>query len=240
MAVNEKQAPVSIPTWFSEKRVLVVWIACFGILIVLSFFVFVPVAVSMENAGNNCYLYSDSKGFGTLSVCSYCVASAIIFLCLCGLRLFILVIKVTRFSSKLSDKVYEWVSVWGVHLIIFILDLMMLILLLVTACLISVGLAKICELYDGRDRCSSEIGVELPNGQIGSFYKALSFSEASAWFTFCFWLLVIVAETYIGWKSGSFTELIDKVKSVRTRKSDTPASQEQKNTQPEPTPLAKY
>ncbi|CAL1533886.1 unnamed protein product [Lymnaea stagnalis] len=240
MAVNEKQAPVSIPTCFSEKRVLVVWIACFGILIVLSFFVFVPVAVSMENAGNNCYLYSDSKGFGTLSVCSYCVASAIIFLCLCGLRLLILVIKVTRFSSKLSDKVYEWVSVWGVHLIIFILDLMMLILILVTACLISAGLSKICELYDGRDKCSSSKGVELPNGENGSFYKALSFSEASAWFTFCFWLLVIVAETYIGWKSGSFSELVTKVRSLSARKSDTSASQEQTNSQPEPPPMAKY
>ncbi|KAH9509254.1 hypothetical protein Btru_046593 [Bulinus truncatus] len=234
MADQEIQPTIKIPGWVSEKCMLVVWIACFGVLIILSFFVFVPVAVTMENAGNNCFLYSDRQGFGALSVCSYCVASAVIFLCLCGLRLIVLIIKITRYSNKVSDRIYDFVSVWGVHMAIFILDVLMVILLLVTACLISVGLAKICEMFENKVSCSTEYGIELPGGEVDTtFYKALKFSEGSAWFTFCFWLLVVAAEMYMGWKKGSFTELVSRVKSLKrsnqAEANDTPPKTEISN-----------
>uniref|UniRef100_A0A2C9L6C0 Uncharacterized protein n=1 Tax=Biomphalaria glabrata TaxID=6526 RepID=A0A2C9L6C0_BIOGL len=218
----EPRVRAKIPRQLSEKCVLVIWIACFGVLIILSFFIFVPVAVTMENAGNNCFLYSDSRGFGEYSVCSYCVASAVCFLCLCGLRLIVLVIKIMRYSSSISDRIYECFSVWGVHMTIFILDLLMVILLLVTAALISAGLARICELFQDKVSCSSSYGVELPNGEVDTtFYHALRFSEISAWFTFCFWLAVVGVEAYIGWKKGSFKELKNRIKNLIEKKPTT-------------------
>ncbi|XP_059178167.1 uncharacterized protein LOC131957390 [Physella acuta] len=198
-----------------SKWVLVGWIACFGMLIILSFFIFVPVAVTMENAGNSCFLYADENGFGALSVCSYCVASAIIFLCICGIRLVVLVIKVTQYTCKLTDQVYSWINVWGIHLFIFILDVLLVVLLLVTACLISVGLSEICtDLFGNREKCSSD-GVDLPNGKTDTtFYKALSFSEGSAWFTFCFWLLVVWGEVFMMWRNGFLSKLTQQMRNI--------------------------
>ncbi|BFZ12473.1 hypothetical protein BsWGS_15512 [Bradybaena similaris] len=209
----DKLPPVKLPTWLSEKWVLAIWIASFSILMILSCFVFIPVAVTMTDTGGNCLLYADSRGFGPKPVCSYCVAVVVKFLCFCGLRLALLVLKLTKFASKIS-KVAMWFSIWGVHIALFCLDVLLAIFLLVTSCLLSTGLSMTCQnLFQGRQMCSSDYGVELPNGDVITFYEDLSMAEGAAWMTLVYWLIVVVVETLILWKNETFVNTVEQVRS---------------------------
>ncbi|CAG5134527.1 unnamed protein product [Candidula unifasciata] len=216
---TDKLPPIKLPSWLSEKWVMSMWIGSFSILVILSCFIFIPVAITMTDTDGNCLLYADSREFGALSVCSYCVAIAVIFLSVCCLRLTLLILKLTRFSSKIEEAAL-WFSIWGVHIAIFGLDLLLVLLLLVSSCLLSAGLSRMCEdLFKGRTLCASEYGIELSNGDIlKTFYLDLTMAEGAAWMTFVYWSMIVALESLILWKNETIVNTANQVLSFVRRK----------------------
>ncbi|GFO16922.1 transmembrane protein 179b [Plakobranchus ocellatus] len=206
--------PSILPDWLGERPVSIIGMVCFALLIVLCFFILVPIAISMKDADDNCFLFADSSGFGAASICEYILACAIMLLILCVIRILLLLYKVGNKRISIVSTVAGWFSLYGVHLAILFLDVILLILLLITASMISGGLYHLCNsLFGNRSECAAHDGITLPNDRVNrSFYKTLTFAEGSAWAAFLIWLLVVVYELIIGWRKGTLQPVLSKIK----------------------------
>lgn len=220
---SEESAPSFYPDWAKEaKKVLIAGMICCGVLIIICFFIFIPLAVTMYQTDGNCFLYADTYGYGAGSICDYCIAMAVIFLILCAFRLLLLVYKFFELPEQpIVDKVSKWYSLYGVHLVVLAIDVLLLILLLVMACIVSVGKAHLCSsLFGSQSKCSEHDGVILPTERVNmSFYTALTVSEAASWIGFLLWFAIVIWESYVAWKKDTLKPFISKFRREEARSS---------------------
>ncbi|GFS00511.1 transmembrane protein 179B [Elysia marginata] len=216
---SDDTAPAFYPEWAKKsKQITIAGMICCGVLIILCLLIFIPLAVTKYEAGGSCFLYADTFGFGASSVCDYCIAIAVVLLILCAGRLGLLVYKfLEKPEHPVIEKASKWFSLYGVHLVIVLIDVALLVLLLVVACLVSVGTAHLCNsLFGSRSKCSDGNGVILPDESVSrSFHTSLSISETAAWIGFLFWLLVVIFEVYVAWKKDTLQPITSRMANLK-------------------------
>ncbi|RUS78492.1 hypothetical protein EGW08_013739 [Elysia chlorotica] len=217
--MGNETVPTFYPNWANKKLVHIVGIACCAAVVLGCFCIFIPISVVMHQSEGNCLLYSDTLGYGLLTNCHFVIAITVILLVLCAVRLGVyLYTYLEKEENEVVDKLTSVFSLFGLPLATAILDLLLLFLLLVVACIISVGTAHFCNsLFGSRSACADSNGVFLPSERVNtSFYTALSIAEGAAWICFVIWLLIVACEVYVAWKKETFVPLVTKISELKT------------------------
>ncbi|ESO86159.1 hypothetical protein LOTGIDRAFT_235530 [Lottia gigantea] len=189
----------------STDVILLVRTVLYGAIFILSMFIFAPMANQMNTHDGLCVLYGDAEaveGYSEKTTCNYTIAIGVLFGFIYGGIM--TVVGVLSLLGKLK-KPENFSGV--LFLINVILDLISFILVLITACMISVGFQALCNslisiLQIKSDSCQ-QVYLKIPStGERDEFYTPLAVAEAGAWISFVIWMLQVVIGVFLLWRNN--------------------------------------
>ncbi|XP_076464061.1 transmembrane protein 179B-like [Babylonia areolata] len=192
--------------------------AGYCLIVLSSLFVIAPLGVLQTQLDQQCLLYADvvhelqnvSAGalprgsfrfrFGPPSVCEYSLAVSALFSLLYPLVM--IGVHVFAFLREKRNKDTDLGQVW--FLVHGVVEVVVVVLVLVSACTISHGFTSLCSditdvqiLSRQLDKCSDAQQYKWGDYDVSNFYVCLSVATAGSWFQFVFWLL---QAAFVMWK----------------------------------------
>ncbi|XP_071079430.1 transmembrane protein 179B-like [Haliotis cracherodii] len=189
----------------SARLILIVRTALYAVIIICSLIIFSALGVSMSKHDQNCLLYAEiKKSYGSVSICNYSIAIAVIFCLLCPIA--VIVLTVLTFIGILKDKIIQFAEL--PFLIQVIADGVAFFLVLISACTISVGFKTLCDSLVGSTDVSCSVAAVIPihdKTEKDYFHGNLSAAEGGAWTAVIVWLVQLIGGLFVLWRNGRLT-----------------------------------
>ncbi|XP_046576512.1 uncharacterized protein LOC124284474 [Haliotis rubra] len=166
--------------------------------VICSFIIFSALAVSMIKHDNKCLLYSiESMSQGSKLSCNYSIIIAVMF-CL----LYPITIIIITFISVRKNGIAHFAGFPSRLQVVT--DGVAFVLVLGSACSISIGLKKFCNslLGDSDELCSAASIIAANISEDKDFYQNLSAAERGAWTAVIAWSLQLIGGLLVLWRNG--------------------------------------